>query len=85
MSSPTKTPTHPPLSSLLTPGLANVFEKQRDLLLQEITVGLDQVVHNLDVLNRSLHTLVQVGKEFDDVGRLWRSFYDGNQAKEHEN
>ncbi|XYA00869.1 Dolichyl-diphosphooligosaccharide-protein glycosyltransferase subunit dad1 [Meyerozyma guilliermondii] len=59
------------------------FEKQRDLLLQEIGASLDSVVYNLDVLNRSLNGSVSVGKEFDNVGRLWSHFYDGaNQLKE---
>ena len=58
------------------------FEKQRDLLLQEIGASLDSVVYNLDVLNRSLNGSVSVGKEFDNVGRLWLHFYDGaNQLK----
>ncbi|RLV84007.1 DASH complex subunit DAD1 [Meyerozyma sp. JA9] len=58
------------------------FEKQRDLLLQEIGASLDSVVYNLDVLNRSLNGSVSVGKEFDNVGRLWSHFYDGaNQLK----
>ncbi|ODV69659.1 hypothetical protein HYPBUDRAFT_97512, partial [Hyphopichia burtonii NRRL Y-1933] len=56
---------------------SNTFEKQRDLLLQEITTNLDSVVNNLEILNRNLNTSVQVGKEFDNVGRLWNLFYDG--------
>lgn len=55
------------------------FEKQRDQLVQEVTHALDSVVRNLDVLNRSLHESVEVGKEFDHVGRLWSNFY--NEAK----
>jgi DASH complex subunit DAD1 len=59
------------------------FEKQRDLLLQEISNSMDSVVYNLDILNRSLNESIQVGKEFDDVGRLWSHFYDGmNQLKQ---
>ncbi|CUM64256.1 uncharacterized protein PRCAT00001853001 [Priceomyces carsonii] len=61
------------------------FEKQRDLLLQEISNSIDSVVYNLDILNRSLSSSIQVGKEFDDIGRLWSNFYDGlnqySQAK----
>lgn len=58
------------------------FEKQRDLLLQEIGLSLDSVVYNLDVLNRSLNGSVSVGKEFDNVARLWLHFYDGpNQVR----
>lgn len=53
------------------------FEKQRDYLVQEIATALDSVVYNLDVLNRSLNDSIQVGKEFDNVGRLWSNFYKG--------
>ncbi|CAK9436855.1 uncharacterized protein LODBEIA_P13770 [Lodderomyces beijingensis] len=53
------------------------FSKQRDLLLQEISENLTQVVQNLDTLNRSMNESLQIGKEFDDVGRLWAVFYDG--------
>lgn len=69
-----------------TSGAPNVyFEKQRDLLIQEIANSIDSVVYNLDILNRSLNESIQVGKEFDDVGRLWSHFYDGlNQLKKQE-
>lgn len=53
------------------------FEKQRDVLVQEIAAALDSVINNMDILNRSLHESVQVGKDFDDVGRLWSKFYLG--------
>lgn len=58
------------------------FEKQRDQLVQEVTHALDSVVRNLDVLNRSLHESVEVGKEFDHVGRLWTNFYNEAKASE---
>lgn len=57
------------------------FEKQRDYLVQEITTALDSVVYNLEILNRSLNESIQVGKEFDNVGRLWSKFYDGELRK----
>ena len=61
------------------------FTKQRDLLLQDITNNLTQVHKNLETLNRSMNELVQIGKEFDDVGRLWSVFYDGmNELKERQ-
>lgn len=62
------------------------FEKQRDMLVQEIGVSIESVVYNLDILNRSLNGSISVGKEFDNVGRLWSHFYDGlNQLKERNN
>lgn len=63
------------------------FEKQRDYLVQEITTAIDSVVYNLEILNRSLNESIQVGKEFDNVGRLWSRFYDGqlkNKGKNEE-
>lgn len=60
------------------------FEQQRNLLIQEITNSMDLVIYNLDVLNRSLNESVQVGKEFDEVGRLWTHFYNGfSQMKQY--
>ena len=62
------------------------FEKQRDMLIQEIGLSIESVVYNLDILNRSLNGSISVGKEFDNVGRLWSHFYDGlNQLKERSN
>ncbi|KAI5949757.1 DAD1 [Candida theae] len=59
------------------------FNKQRDILIQEISNNLSEVYTNLETLNRSLSESIQIGKEFDDVGRLWRTFYDGmNSIKE---
>ncbi|RCK63464.1 DASH complex subunit DAD1 [Candida viswanathii] len=59
------------------------FIKQRDLLIQEISNNLTKVHTNLEALNRSLHESKQIGKEFDDVARLWSTFYDGmNQVRE---
>ncbi|KAH3675053.1 hypothetical protein WICMUC_002885 [Wickerhamomyces mucosus] len=53
------------------------FEKQRDLLISEITVSMDSVLTNLNALNRSMEGTIAVGKEFDSVASLWSSFYDG--------
>lgn len=62
------------------------FEKQRDMLIQEIGLSIESVVYNLDILNRSLNGSISVGKEFDNVGRLWSHFYDGlNQLKDRNN
>lgn len=65
-----------------SPSPSTTFEKQRDFLLSEISSAIDLVVYNLDVLNRSLNDSVQVGKEFDDVRRLWSTFYNGVGKKE---
>lgn len=61
--------------------MESAFEKQRDLLVQEITAALDSVAYNLDVLNRSLNESIQVGKQFENVGRLWSTFYNGETSE----
>lgn len=55
----------------------SVFEKHRDLLVQEIAGAIDSVIYNLDTLNRTLDASIQVGSEFNEVGKLWNNFYDG--------
>lgn len=60
------------------------FNKQRDILIQEISNNLSEVFTNLETLNRSLSESIQIGKEFDDVGRLWRTFYDGMNKLKNE-
>lgn len=61
------------------------FEKQRDLLVQEIANSIDSVVFNMDILNKSLNESIQIGKEFEDIGKLWSRFYSGiNKEQEVE-
>ncbi len=50
------------------------FEKQRDLLIQEIGLSMESVIFHLDTLNRSLAGSIAVGKEFEDVASLWSHF-----------
>ncbi|KAK9472331.1 DASH complex subunit Dad1-domain-containing protein [Dipodascopsis tothii] len=52
------------------------FVRQRDALVSEISLSLEQVLTNLNTLNRSLETMITVGKEFESVSSLWSSFYD---------
>lgn len=65
------------------PNELTYFEKQRDLLISEISISMDSVLNNLNSLNRSIESSVQVGKEFKSVSNLWSNFYDGlNQVEE---
>ncbi|KAI5962267.1 DAD1 [Candida pseudojiufengensis] len=74
------------MSTSNTNSNSEYFIKQRDLLLQEVSNNLNEVYNNIENLNRSLNESIQIGKEFDDVGRLWSSFYDGiNELKERSN
>ncbi|CAN6621043.1 DASH complex subunit Dad1p [Trichomonascus vanleenenianus] len=58
------------------------FEEQRDALLAEISINMEQVLANINTLNRSLESVVSVGKEFESMGDLWSQFYQGIQPEE---
>lgn len=38
---------------------------------------MNNVLNNLNALNRSLEGVVAVGKEFKSVSQLWNNYYDG--------
>ncbi|CAK7230412.1 Dolichyl-diphosphooligosaccharide-protein glycosyltransferase subunit dad1 [Sporothrix curviconia] len=59
------------------------FEQQRELLLGEIAMSFEQVLANINKLNRSLEAVVTVGNEFSAVEALWSQF-EGVMAKEPE-
>ncbi|KAJ6259069.1 hypothetical protein Dda_5966 [Drechslerella dactyloides] len=50
------------------------FETQREALIEEICKAFDQVLLNLNHLNRSLEGLADVGQEFTDIEALWSKF-----------
>ncbi|KAF8417078.1 DASH complex subunit Dad1-domain-containing protein [Tirmania nivea] len=50
------------------------FELERARLVTEISLSLDHVLMNLNLLNRSLEGIVSVGKEFESVETLWSQF-----------
>lgn len=39
--------------------------------------SMNNVLNNLNALNRSLEGVVAVGKEFESVSLLWNNYYDG--------
>ncbi|BDD55126.1 hypothetical protein MAP00_000677 [Monascus purpureus] len=51
-----------------------VFEQQREELVREIAVGMEQVLQNINRLNRNLESIIAVGKEFGSVEALWSQF-----------
>ncbi|QLG71850.1 hypothetical protein HG535_0C01990 [Zygotorulaspora mrakii] len=53
------------------------FIDQRDLILQDINNTMDSILNNLNTLNISLESSIAVGKEFESVADLWKTFYDG--------
>lgn len=38
---------------------------------------MEDVLANMNALNRALEGINSVGKEFESVGELWSNFYDG--------
>ncbi|KAK6363694.1 hypothetical protein TWF730_001114 [Orbilia blumenaviensis] len=50
------------------------FESQREALIEEICKAFDQVLLNLNHLNRSLEGLAGVGQEFTEIEALWSKF-----------
>ncbi|KAJ5371023.1 uncharacterized protein N7496_007115 [Penicillium cataractarum] len=51
-----------------------VFEQQREELVREIAVGMEQVLQNINRLNRNLESIITVGNEFSSVEALWSQF-----------
>ncbi|KAJ5558828.1 hypothetical protein N7535_009290 [Penicillium sp. DV-2018c] len=51
-----------------------VFEQQREELVREIALGMEQVLQNINRLNRNLESVIAVGNEFGSVEALWSQF-----------
>ncbi|KAJ5893689.1 hypothetical protein N7495_005380 [Penicillium taxi] len=51
-----------------------VFEQQREELVREIAGGMEQVLQNMNRLNRNLESIITVGNEFSSVEALWSQF-----------
>ncbi|KAL9119381.1 MAG: hypothetical protein Q9187_004067 [Circinaria calcarea] len=67
----------------ITPALTekSYFEQQRDALVGEIAIvrpssalSFEQVLQNINKLNRSLEGVIAVGNEFGSVEALWSQF-----------
>ncbi|KAK4922723.1 Dolichyl-diphosphooligosaccharide-protein glycosyltransferase subunit dad1 [Elasticomyces elasticus] len=63
-----------------------IFEQQREELVREIAVGMEQVLQNMNRLNRNLESVIAVGNEFSSVEALWSQFenFMGRQEEEGE-
>ncbi|KAH8177949.1 DASH complex subunit dad1 domain-containing protein [Sarocladium implicatum] len=59
------------------------FEQQREVLIGEIAMSFEQVLANMNKLNRSLEAVIAVGNEFSSVEALWSQF-ENVMAKEEE-
>ncbi|KAF2451682.1 hypothetical protein P171DRAFT_515653 [Karstenula rhodostoma CBS 690.94] len=66
------------------PAPKSYYEQQRELLVLEIAQSLNNALHNLNALNRSLEEVIQVGNEFAPVESLWSHFESvmGDQGQE---
>ncbi|KAL9127684.1 MAG: hypothetical protein Q9217_003482 [Psora testacea] len=56
------------------PSTNSPFYQQRDTLVTEIALSLEQVLVNINKLNRSLEGVIAVGNEFGAVEALWSQF-----------
>ncbi|KAF2771448.1 hypothetical protein EJ03DRAFT_325503 [Teratosphaeria nubilosa] len=50
------------------------FEQQRALLINDVAASLENVLQNINKLNRSLEGVIAVGNEFSQVEGLWSQF-----------
>ncbi|KAL8868189.1 MAG: hypothetical protein Q9174_005152 [Haloplaca sp. 1 TL-2023] len=50
------------------------FLQQRDMLVGEISMAMEQVLQNINKLNRNLEGVIAVGNEFGAVEALWSQF-----------
>ncbi|POS73246.1 hypothetical protein DHEL01_v208362 [Diaporthe helianthi] len=50
------------------------FEQQRSALMGEIAMSFEQVLANINKLNRNLEAVITVGNEFSSVEALWSTF-----------
>jgi len=51
------------------------FDRERDRLAREITIGFEELLSSTNVLNRKLEEVLGMTKEYDTIAALWKSFY----------
>lgn len=68
-----------------------IFMEQKNLILQDINNTMDSILNGLNELNISLESSIAVGKDFESVSNLWKTFYnehesvlDGNEEDDEE-
>ncbi|PHH53705.1 hypothetical protein CFIMG_008117RA00001 [Ceratocystis fimbriata CBS 114723] len=59
------------------------FEQEREALVSDIALSFNNVLANLNNLNRSLEAVIAVGNEFSSVEALWSQF-EGVMGKDDE-
>ncbi|KAL1969657.1 hypothetical protein VTN77DRAFT_8210 [Rasamsonia byssochlamydoides] len=61
-----------------------VFEQQREELIREIALGMENVLQNINRLNRNLESIIAVGNEFSSVEALWSQFENFMGTMQHQ-
>ena len=56
------------------------FIEQRNIILQDITNTMDSILNGLNELNISLENSIAVGKDFESVAKLWKTFYNEHDS-----
>ncbi|KAG5639432.1 hypothetical protein H0H81_002303 [Sphagnurus paluster] len=51
------------------------FERERDRLSRDITIGFEELLSSTNVLNRKLEEVLGMTKEYETIAALWQSFY----------
>ncbi|KAL5611964.1 hypothetical protein BROUX41_000470 [Berkeleyomyces rouxiae] len=59
------------------------FEQEREALVSDIALSFNNVLTNLNNLNRSLEAVIAVGNEFSSVEALWSQF-EGVMSKDED-
>ena len=80
----TSTTPPPPTNANAQP--VSYFHTQRALLVHEIAASMDNLLTQLNRLNRGLESVIAVGNEFSSVEALWSQFEGvmGVQGEEKE-
>ncbi|KAJ3558905.1 hypothetical protein NM688_g657 [Phlebia brevispora] len=51
------------------------FEKERDRLIGEITVGFEELLPSTNSLNRKMEEVLGMTREYGTIAELWHSFH----------
>jgi len=52
------------------------FEKERDKLSGEITVGFEKLLSSSNDLNRKIEEVLGMTREYETIAALWKSFHE---------
>ncbi|KAG5368240.1 DASH complex subunit DAD1 [Yarrowia sp. C11] len=52
------------------------FERQRDQYIKNISASMEDVLNNLNALNRSLEHTVGLSQKSEELAEMWSHFYN---------